>query len=64
MIWIIPHILHDENFITAKPLHNHNIGAVHFNHFYCTEICDKLKRDFAMFIYIYLNQRDYTTHTA
>ncbi len=42
-------------YVPAKPLHNHDIASEHFNHFYCTEICDKLSRDFAMFIYIYLN---------
>ncbi len=41
--------------IPAKPSHNHDIVFVHFNHFYCTEICDKLRRDLAMFTYIYLN---------
>ncbi len=41
--------------IPAKPLHNHDIVSVHFNHFYFTEICDKLSRDLAMFTYIYLN---------
>ncbi len=43
-------------FMPAKPLHNHDIGSVYFNHFYCTEICDKLGRDLAMFTYIYLNE--------
>ncbi len=41
--------------IPAKPLHNHAIVSVHFNNFYCTEICDKLRRDLVMFAYIYLN---------
>ncbi len=41
--------------IPAKPLHNHDIVSVHFNHFYCTEVCDKLRGDLAMFTYIYLN---------
>ncbi len=41
--------------IPARPLHNHDIVSVHFNHFYCTEICDKLGKDLAMFTYIYLN---------
>ncbi len=41
--------------ILAKPLHNRDIVSVHFNHFYCTEMCDKLKRGVAMFAYIYLN---------
>ncbi len=45
-------------FIPAKPLHNHDIVSVHFNHFYCKEICDKLSRDIAMLTYIYLNVDD------
>ncbi len=32
-------------YIPAKPLHNHDIVSVHFNNFYCMEICDKLSRD-------------------
>ncbi len=36
------------------PLHNHDIVSVHFNHFYCMEICNKLRRDLAMVTYIYL----------
>ncbi len=39
--------------IPTKPLRNHHIVSVHFNNFYCTEICDNLKRDLAMFTYIY-----------
>ncbi len=39
-------------------LHNHNIVSEHFNHFYFTEICDKLNRDLDMLIYIYLNVDD------
>ncbi len=39
----------------AKPLHNSDTVSVHFNHFYCMEICDKLRRDLAMLTYIYLN---------
>ncbi len=41
--------------IPAKSLHNHNLVSVYFNNFYCTEICDKLSSDLAMFTYIYLN---------
>ncbi len=41
--------------IPAKPLHNHDIVSVHFNLFFCTDICDKLRMDLAMFNYIYLN---------
>ncbi len=44
--------------ISAKPLHNHNIVSVHFIHFYCPEICDKLSRDLAMLTYTYLNVDD------
>ncbi len=45
--------------IPAKPLHNHhNMLSVHFNHFYCTEIWDKLRRDLAMITYIYPNVDD------
>ncbi len=40
---------------SAKPLQNDDIVSVHFNYFYCTVICDKLRRDLAMFTYIYLN---------
>ncbi len=29
--------------------------TLHFNHFYCTEICDKLRKDLAMFTYIYIS---------
>ncbi len=39
----------------AKPFHNHDIVSVHFNHFYCIEICIKLRGDLTMFTYIYLN---------
>ncbi len=41
--------------IPAKPLHNHDIVWVHFNNFYCTEICNKLSWDLAVLTYIYLN---------
>ncbi len=43
------------NYIPAKALHNHDIVSVHFNNFYFTEICDKLRRALAMFTYIYVN---------
>ncbi len=36
------------SYIPAKPLHNHDIVSVHFNHFYCMDICDKLRRDLWM----------------
>ncbi len=45
-------------YILAKPLHNHDTVSVHFNYFYCTEICDKLSRDLAMLTYKYLNVDD------
>ncbi len=41
--------------IPAKPLHNHDTVSVHFNNFYCTEICDKLRKNLATLTYIYLN---------
>ncbi len=41
--------------IPAKPLHNHDIVSVHFNHFYYMGMCDKLSRHLAMLTYIYLN---------
>ncbi len=37
------------SFIPAKPIHNHDRVSEHFNHFYCTDICDKLRRDLSMF---------------
>ncbi len=42
-------------YIPAKPLHNHDIVSVHFNHIPCTGICDKLSRHLSMLTYIYLN---------
>ncbi len=45
-------MIHDH--IPAKPSHNGDIVSVHFNNFYCTEICNKLRRDLAMATYIYL----------
>ncbi len=39
----------------AKPLDNSDIASVHFNHFYCMGICDKLSRHLYMLTYIYLN---------
>ncbi len=41
--------------LPAKPLYNHNIVLVYFSHFYCMEICDKLRSDLAIFTYIYLS---------
>ncbi len=41
--------------VPAKPLHNDDIVSVHFNHFYCMGICDKLSRHLYMLNYIYLN---------
>ncbi len=43
------------DYIPAKPLHNSDSVSVHFNHFYCMEICDKLSRHLYMLTYIYLN---------
>ncbi len=50
----VVHKYHTSYIIPAKALHNHDIVSVHFNHFYCMEICDKLSRDLAMLTYIYL----------
>ncbi len=44
--------------IPAKLLHNRDIVSVHFNHFYCTEICDKLNRYIDMLTCIYLKVDD------
>ncbi len=41
--------------IPTKPLHNRDIVSVHFNHFYCIGICDKLTGHLSMLTYIYLN---------
>ncbi len=44
------------NNIPAKPLlHNSDTVSVHFNHFYCMGICDKLSWHLYMLTYIYLN---------
>ncbi len=43
----------------AKPLHNSDAVSVHFNHFYCMGICDKLSRHLSMLTYIYLNMDEY-----
>ncbi len=37
--------------ILAKPLHNYDTVSVHFNHFYCTDICDKQ----LTYIYLYVD---------
>ncbi len=42
-------------FIPAKTLHNSDTDSVHFNHFYCMGICDKLSRHLLILTYIYLN---------
>ncbi len=39
----------------AKPLHNSDTVSVHFNHFYCIGIFNKLSTYFYMLTYIYLN---------
>ncbi len=52
------HILMDcqlTTFIPNKPSHNNDTVSVHFNHFYCMEICDKLRRDLAMLTYLYVD---------
>ncbi len=40
-----------------KPLHSDTV-SVHFNHFYCTEICDKLRRCLYMLINMFLYVND------
>ncbi len=47
--------LYSTYIIPAKPSHNSDTDSVHFNHFYCMGICDKLSRHFFMLTYIYLN---------
>ncbi len=47
-------VIYKTYIIPAKPLHNHAIVSVHFNNFYCMEICDKVSRNLAMLTYIYL----------
>ncbi len=42
----------------VKPLHNCDMVSVHFNHFHCMGICDKLNRHLSMLTYIYLNVDD------
>ncbi len=49
----LPHLLNMS--IPAKPLHNHDIVSVQFNHFYCMGICGKLSRHLYMLTYTYLN---------
>ncbi len=39
--------------IPAKPLHDSDTVSVHFNHFYCNGICDKLSRHLSVLTYIY-----------
>ncbi len=43
-------------YITAKPLHNRDIVSVHFNHFHCMGICDKLSRHLSMLTYIHFKR--------
>ncbi len=47
------------NYILAKPLHKRDTVSVHFNHLYCTDVCDKLRKELAMLTYIYLNVDEY-----
>ncbi len=60
----LPDLRHGENLklreviailIPAKPLHNSDTVSVHFNNFYFTDICDKLRRVLSTLTYIYLN---------
>ncbi len=44
--------------IPAKPLHNHDIVLVHFNHFHYIGICDKLRRHLSLLTYLYLNMHE------
>ncbi len=44
-----------QSLIPAKPLHKRDIVLVHFNHFHCMGICDKLSRHLSMLTYIYLD---------
>ncbi len=37
------------------PLYSCDLVSVHFNHFPCMEICNKLRRDIAMLNYIYMS---------
>ncbi len=39
----------------GQPHHNHDIVSVHFIHFYCMGICDKLSKHLYMLTYICLN---------
>ncbi len=48
--------------IPAKTLHNSDTHSVHFNHFYCMWICDKLSRHLYMLTYIYLNVGEFDWH--
>ncbi len=52
-----PYFLSSTLNIPANSLHNSDTVTVHFNHLYCMEICDKLRRDvyIAMITYIYLD---------
>ncbi len=45
----------DAGSIPAKPVHNSDTDSVHFNHFYCIGICNKLSRHLLILTYIYLN---------
>ncbi len=42
--------------IPAKPLHNCDIVSVHFNHFHCMRICDKLSRHLSVNLHIHVFQ--------
>ncbi len=57
-IYVLKTIQNKTNFIPAKPLHNSDTVSVHFNNFYCIQICYKLRRDLAMLTYIYLDVDD------
>ncbi len=55
LIYIVKVEMTVHRYIPAKPLQNNDTVSVHFNHFYCMGICDKLSRHLSMLTYIYLN---------
>ncbi len=47
----LTHII-SSNYIHAKPLHKHDIVSVHFNHFYCMEIC----KEGCSYVHLHISQ--------
>ncbi len=41
----------------AKPLHNSDAVSVHFNHFYCMGMCEKLSRHLYIYVNLHISQR-------